>query len=169
MDDGCLGGGEITLRIDRGGMDGGKPIDYSKKMYFKEEDGHDYPNFYDDYYSKDSYFSKNRHDIFHYCVFCYYCYAKDKDGDWGTNRDGRGSYGGDYFVICDANMGEFLVASSKIDQAQTFMHELGHNLKLAKTKSYHCKNDCAMEASGSYAVKFCPNCWSNINLIDCLK
>ena len=169
IDDGYLGGGEVTLRIDRGGMGGGDTdgdgytgdeggggsIPYTEYLYVGGDATH-----VDFYELKSSYFEDDiRGDVFHYCIFCDNGYDNvDEIGD--TDFEGITRKPND-FIICDGHLGHWILegdAYYPVDQAAGFMHELGHILG----RSGHCSIKCSM-STDDY-VGYCPDCWSKMKL-----
>ena len=98
-------------------MGGGGPITHHDYMTLgqNDDDHPDYVDFYDDF-KNNGYFSAERDGIFHYCIFCHYCWAQNPGESFNKDRAGR--YRGDDFVV------------TKKQSKYTFMHELGHTLDL---------------------------------------
>ena len=105
----------MICHIDDGSMGGGGPIPHDSETTEDEFLGTGI-NDPDSIVGK--YFTKDRYQIFHYC-----CFGHVDDG----NNNGWTHHNAYYFWISDANNDE---PSYEIDQAQSFMHELGHNLDL---------------------------------------
>ena len=156
-DDGCLGGGEVSLRIDRGGMGGGGKVPHKKNV-----------GDVDEYQNQEIYFSSVRDDIFYYCLMGHYI-----DGFFGPI--GRAS--GDDIIIADE------LCHSEIRVAHEFMHEMGH-LIISKDASHlkdgdyfwwfwpdyptdgHCSDfDCSLAPGDrNPQVNYCTKCWQAIDL-----
>ena len=118
---------QIKLHIDRGGMGGGEGnIRY--KETFPESDWNDICS-ENGYYS--THFDSSRHGIFHYCIFS----CNGWNTDYGFWRDeyhyGQGEWG-DSFLIFEQDCRDSADWNPKYAEepkiADTFMHELGHNI-----------------------------------------
>jgi chitodextrinase len=72
----------------------------------------------------DTWFTPERHHIYHYCLIAHD--AKEKDHFYG----GYSSPGGDWMVLGDENIKTNHIPNYINFQAHTFIHELGHNLGL---------------------------------------
>ena len=161
----------IRIHIDDGGMGGGESIPFTGYLYTDPDPDHvDFEelqelHFFENYTDISTH---PRYNIFYYCILCHNGYDND-DGD--TEFDGITQPWG--FQINNNNMGNFPHTPWE-DQAQTFIHELGHKLGLAKTSSRHCPNKatngdwCAMrscehQSTSSFNNDYCYKCWSNIS------
>jgi len=149
IDDGCMGGGKSVPFIEHfdwypghdDGMDelkwGGDVnkngvIDGSEKG----EVGH---------------FHFNRWHIFHYCLL-----GNERIGQkWYEDKEGIAERGGDDFALW---MDQIHTIKN---EAQTFMHELGHNLDLGHCNDGHCAMETGLHLND---VTYCSDCWSKIDL-----
>ena len=127
------------LHIDDGSMGGGGPImHYKDYLYFgvKDPNNNDPPSGsgeYNDFYDvKSNYFDNNRNGMFHYCIFGhYFSWWKDGQERKGTYKAaGTGIYSGGHFFLGDKRIHEINPDHVSGQQANTFMHELGHALGL---------------------------------------
>jgi hypothetical protein len=118
----------ITLHIDDGWMGGGNEVsdvDYVDTWWNSGISGH--VNF-DQYYANN--FSIEHRVFFRYCLFCHLGWHQT----YNSGIDGCArSVLDDQFLIAGENM------DSLMDQAQTFMHELGHCIGLPDVG--HMRND----------------------------
>ena len=126
----AFGRHDITLHIDDGCMGGGEKVSYLERFQLAHE-------FYEYKWGKkwdvnqntrvdigidnlNGYFGIKRWHTFHYSIFVH----RHKEASWSVDIEGEGEEPGDDFIVCDASI------HSISNQAQTFMHELGHNLNL---------------------------------------
>jgi len=106
----------ITLHIDDGCMGGGGSLGKHDSKFTDSVESALYANNNYGSGSNTGFDKSSRSGIFHYCVFA------DKNKDGSSTSTGFGQYGGDFFVIFDGTF------SGSSNQANTFMHEMGHNI-----------------------------------------
>ena len=157
IDDGCMGGGGDKVNFDEY-LDFDEEFNdlkwgegWSKKLISGGN--------YQINYGTEPHFTQGRWHIFHYCIF------GNKKGDltwkedWFEMKSVTGEYGGDDFAIWKDEIHTISI------EAQSFLHELGHNTGIAKTSSHHCNNDCIMETNTVFtADDFCSKCWNDMEL-----
>jgi len=148
IDDGCMGGGNGNIPHPADGK-----LDWA--------DGYVSADFYDYKGSQANptqYFDwAARKDIFHYCIIAHQVTLLGDDADgWGEGpqpTDPQGTIGGDDFSMTDVGN----------NQAELFMHELGHNLGLTDKPT---KSGKAMYRGPGYTghVDYTSTDWNVIDL-----
>jgi hypothetical protein len=110
----------VDLFVDMGqnGGEGGDHLTHFDTMAFDDDDDPDvlFSQFYDNN------FADNRKGLFHYCVFGHQ--------QPGTTSSGLANVLGDQLMVTLINDGDLDDSEWITDVAGTFMHELGHNLRL---------------------------------------
>jgi hypothetical protein len=166
------------LHIDDGSMDGGTEIPYEPIVNYVNSDNsgrlagpnNDFLDFkWGENWDTDSdsiidpgedisngYFSPSRRGIFHYCLFVH-----DMRKDGSTNKDGAAEIMGDDLMVDDGQM-----YPKVMDQAQTFMHELGHNLGLPDVDHAGSGYKSVMnyDWEESWGLVYTSGEWNQINL-----
>ncbi len=117
-------------------------------------------NHFYDFKQRSKYFDPLREDIFHYAIISEYISYVNSTGHlvYSTNVTGIAEYGGDDFMIAGKSISDWVkktfngpaVKDNKVKTlAKTFMHELGHNMKLDDVAGASMENKTVMYGSPS--------------------
>ena len=184
--DGCLGGGEITLHIDRGGMGGGGKLDFVGKISKDEADayadGDGGTNNREGFTTgENANFNGygDREGIFFYCLIAH-------DTSESVNPTSGPIYYKGQEAWSSPSSNYLVIFNNRIDHDDQFhwlfIHEFGHQLILtiddgtggtvdhrSNANSWHCNNpNCCMYEKDSGGGRdeskknFCDDCWHEI-------